>query len=151
MIRNAASLLVYLALPEEVSLDIFIHHQLNIKKLYAPRMVLDSIRILRLHGLHKVSENQWHIREPILQNDTFSAVDYITPSIDLALIPGIAFDPNGNRIGFGKGYFDRFLKTADVPTKIGIAFECQMIDELPHEATDIPMDYIITEKRIYRP
>lgn len=65
-------------------------------------------------------------------------------SINLFLIPGIAFDKKGYRLGFGKGYYDRLLKTIHRP-KIGVCYGYQLIDELPHERHDIKVNAIITE------
>ncbi len=68
--------------------------------------------------------------------------------IDIALIPGIAFDKSGSRIGFGKGYYDRFLLEFK-GIKAGICYDFQVLDEIPSSEHDIKMDMIITEKRIY--
>lgn len=68
--------------------------------------------------------------------------------IDIALIPGIAFDRHGNRTGFGKGYYDRFLSEFK-GVKIGICYDFQVQPSVPADAHDIKMDFIITEKRIY--
>lgn len=67
--------------------------------------------------------------------------------IDLLLVPGVGFDKRGYRLGYGKGYFDRFLKDFK-GKKIGLCFEAQLIDEIPIEDQDICMDVLITEKRI---
>ena len=69
--------------------------------------------------------------------------------IELVLVPGAVFDIKGNRIGYGAGYYDRFLSKLDesIP-KIALAYDFQIVDKItPHEH-DVPMDYIITEKRI---
>lgn len=70
-------------------------------------------------------------------------------NIDLMLVPGIAFDRHGNRLGQGGGFYDRFLPylSADSMT-IGIAFDEQVVDEVPHEATDCRVDYIVTPTRV---
>lgn len=68
--------------------------------------------------------------------------------IDLVMAPGIAFSKSGDRIGFGKGYYDKLL--ADYKgKKVGICYDFQVIDEIPVSVNDIKMDMIITEKRIY--
>jgi 5-formyltetrahydrofolate cyclo-ligase len=67
---------------------------------------------------------------------------------DIALTPGVAFTEKGERLGYGRGYYDRWFSKNQVKTKIGIAFEVQIIDELPTEETDIPLDILVTEKRI---
>lgn len=69
--------------------------------------------------------------------------------IDLVLVPGICFDRNGARIGFGKGYYDRFLKDTDA-YKIGLCYEFQIIDEICVSNHDIKMDAIISESGILK-
>ncbi|MDR3127463.1 MAG: 5-formyltetrahydrofolate cyclo-ligase [Tannerellaceae bacterium] len=68
-----------------------------------------------------------------------------TDCIDLIIVPGLAFDRQGNRLGRGKGFYDRFLSTLNTP-RIGICFQYQLLDEVPFNVEDIPMDKIITEK-----
>jgi len=69
--------------------------------------------------------------------------------IDLAIIPGVAFDEKGGRIGTGEGYYDRFIPRLSVTTrKVAIAFECQIIQQVPVESHDKHVDIIITEERI---
>lgn len=64
------------------------------------------------------------------------------------VIPGVVFDLRGNRIGYGKGYYDRFLKKLSPnAVTVGLAFDCQIVDSVPVEPTDIPLQYLITPKR----
>lgn len=70
-------------------------------------------------------------------------------AIDLMLIPGIAFDRHGNRLGQGGGYYDRYLMhVRDDCLTIGIAFDEQVVDEVPHEYTDVQVGYIVTPTRV---
>ena len=66
--------------------------------------------------------------------------------IDLWVIPGIGFDLFGNRLGYGGGYYDKVLKGVRA-TVIGLAFDVQVVDKLPVESTDCPVDQIMTETR----
>ncbi len=70
--------------------------------------------------------------------------------IDLIIVPGLAFDDSGSRIGFGKSYYDRFLKQHDGSLKVGLAFESQIVGMVPAEQHDVPVDIIITEERVIR-
>ena len=70
--------------------------------------------------------------------------------IDLVILPGIAFDVNGHRLGWGKAYYDRFLKNLGYIHKIGLAFDFQILNKLPVDIHDISMDKVITEKRIIK-
>ena len=75
-------------------------------------------------------------KRPVAEND-----------IDVIIVPGLAFDRRGGRMGFGAGYYDRLLiKTNAV--KIGLCYDFQLMDSVPSEEHDVPMDYIITEKEI---
>ncbi len=67
--------------------------------------------------------------------------------VDLVITPGLGFTDSGHRIGFGAGYYDRWFASHAVEFKLAVAFEVQIVDSLPIEATDIPVDLIITEKR----
>lgn len=69
-------------------------------------------------------------------------------NIDLVLIPGIVFDKEGHRIGYGFGYYDRFLRKVPKAIKIGLSFEFQVIDKIPREMHDVHVDLIVTEERV---
>ena len=69
-------------------------------------------------------------------------------AIDLILVPGCGFDLEGGRLGRGGGYYDRFLAGQVGVLKVGLCFECQMIDRLPTEAHDQSVDLIVTESRV---
>ncbi len=67
-------------------------------------------------------------------------------AVQVAVVPGIAFDPAGYRLGYGLGFYDRFLPRLSCPS-IGLAYEAQIAPALPHEAHDVPLSCIVTEKR----
>ena len=85
------------------------------------------------------------IKEPIGEG-VFDKHNICEPT--LMILPGSCFDLSGNRMGYGKGYYDRYLEECyDKICKIGVCFSLQLLDEIPDvKATDIPMDYIICEK-----
>ena len=68
--------------------------------------------------------------------------------IDLVVVPGLAFDPTGNRIGYGAGFYDGFLKSLSVP-KIALAYEWQVVPRITPTPSDAPVDGIVTEERCY--
>lgn len=67
----------------------------------------------------------------------------------VVLVPLVGFDKHCNRIGYGGGYYDRFLHQIPLSLKIGIAFSCQEIDAIPSIETDIPLDFVVTEQKIF--
>ncbi len=97
-------------------------------------------------------ENCFGIAEPDI------SLAQATPSwgIDLVLMPLVAFDPAGNRLGMGKGYYDRTLKYLRYrrhwrkPRLIGVAYEFQKVDALPFQPWDVPLDGVVTERAFYR-
>lgn len=70
-------------------------------------------------------------------------------SLDLVIVPGLAFDPTGHRIGYGAGYYDRALPGCTRARKVGVAFELQIVIEVPARPLDVPVDLVVTEKRTY--
>ncbi|MDK2891206.1 MAG: 5-formyltetrahydrofolate cyclo-ligase [Methanoculleus sp.] len=70
--------------------------------------------------------------------------------VEVVVIPMLAFDAEGNRLGYGAGYYDRFLCRYPHPKKIGIAFSCQQAQSIPADENDVKMDCIVTEKGIIR-
>ena len=84
-------------------------------------------------------------RDTICTNGLIAA-----PSIEIAVIPGVAFDLSGNRLGYGCGYYDKFLSLeAPQACRVGLAYSCQVVDTLPVQPHDVPMDILVTEKEVY--
>lgn len=113
-----------------------------IKRINEGRIIIAS----EVFDLDKdLEKGYFGIHEPVK-----GAIREICPSqIDLAVVPGVAFDINRNRIGFGAGYYDRFLTdTGKECFKVGIAYEFQIYENVPADVYDIPMDIIITEDRL---
>ena len=89
--------------------------------------------------------NRYGIAEPSLR-----CAALIPPGeLELVLAPGLAFDKNGYRLGWGGGYYDRFLASCPKAFRLGIAFEEQILDGVAHEALDIPMDAVATDRTVY--
>jgi 5-formyltetrahydrofolate cyclo-ligase len=85
----------------------------------------------------------WGIPEP--QFDKAEAIE----RIEAVLVPGLAFDESGNRLGFGQGYYDRVLQ-GYLGRKVGLAYDFQVLNKIPHTATDLVCDWIVTEMRVIR-
>lgn len=99
---------------------------------------------IEIKSLDELSPGTFGILEPAGEKG-------ISPEeIDLVVVPGVAFDKKGNRMGYGAGYYDSFLpKLRPEVKKVAIAFEMQVTDSLPAEEHDVKMDLIITENTIY--
>lgn len=81
--------------------------------------------------------------------DASRAAAYPATAYDMIIVPLVVFDEYCNRIGFGGGWYDRFLKSQPQALKIGFAFESQRASEIPVESHDIQLDMIITESTVY--
>ncbi|MAH33246.1 5-formyltetrahydrofolate cyclo-ligase [archaeon] len=90
----------------------------------------------------------------ILEHKEHHIKKFDIADIDLVIVPGVVFDKSGHRIGYGHGYYDRFLDNLEKinknAVKIGLAYDFQIADKIPIEKHDVPVDKIVTEKRIIR-
>jgi 5-formyltetrahydrofolate cyclo-ligase len=102
-----------------------------------------SLRLSYLRDFTALVPSTFGVPEPIGSEIPAAAQD-----IDTIILPMLGFDRKGGRIGYGAGYYDRFLSKNVNLQKIGIAFACQEIDSIPVDENDIRMDYIITEEGI---
>jgi 5-formyltetrahydrofolate cyclo-ligase len=103
-----------------------------------------SLTLSKLDKWDDLSVGSYNILEP--KKDSISEINL--DCIDLIIVPGVGFDEKGNRIGHGKGYYDKLLKNSKQVTSIGLSFECQILKSIPTGVYDIPVDKIVTEKRI---
>lgn len=110
------------------------------REMVYPRVEGERISLYAVESLHELVPGAFGIREPVPRHPAFML------SVDLVVIPGVAFTRQGARCGRGKGYYDRLL--ASLPPavmKIGVCFERQLVEEMPLEAHDILMDLVVTE------
>lgn len=99
-----------------------------------------SLKHIRLHSFGDLIVNKWGIREP---EEAEEAVD--PKELDLIIIPMAAADKSGNRLGYGKGFYDRFLANTKAK-KVGLVFHQFLFDDIPVEEFDEKLDMIITEE-----
>ncbi|MBU1992529.1 MAG: 5-formyltetrahydrofolate cyclo-ligase [Patescibacteria group bacterium] len=140
--HDAKNILLYSEINGEVGTEVLIEKWANSKNICIPKIAGTKMHAKRIQSTKDLQKGRFGIKEPNGQNDEV-APEYI----DLIFVPGIGFDLTGHRIGFGLGYYDRFLKKTNC-LKIGLAYEFQIIDNVPGEPHDVPVDMIITEKRI---
>ena len=133
---EAETVMLYSSLPDEVDTHDFLERWRNKKRIILPTVVGDDIIPVELSKETDFAIGDFNILEP--QNEPYNG------NYDLIVVPGVAFDKNGNRIGRGKGYYDRFLCKHLEVKRIGICFDFQLVDEVPTEDNDIRMDEIIS-------
>jgi 5-formyltetrahydrofolate cyclo-ligase len=135
---NATKLLLYWSMDDEVFTHDFIQKWAPFKEIYLPVINGNSLVLRQFTTIDKMkAESRFGIYEP--QGKDFSNWN----EIEYAIIPGVAFDINNNRLGRGKGFYDRILNSINA-VKMGVCFDFQLIDNVPIEPTDIPMDKVMT-------
>lgn len=142
--KDAATVMAYISAFKEISASYVISDAIKSKRLVVPVSNTQNCTITPsyLKSENELIKGAYGIYEPrTIEKAEIS-------SIDIAIIPGVAFDRRGGRLGFGKGYYDRFLSEYK-GLKIGFCYEFQLVDRLPLDSHDVKMDMIITEKRIY--
>ena len=141
-LHEAKVILCYYSLPDEV----YTHQLLDDlvaegKTVLLPKVIDETQMELRVYtGAQDLEEGAYHIMEPVGERFTDFAL------IDIALVPGVAFDTEGHRLGRGKGYYDRFLRTMGTVLNvrtIGVCFDYQKVESVPVETYDMPVDEVV--------
>lgn len=137
--RDAATVMIYWSVRGEVNTHDFIRKWAGKKRLVLPSVDGETMNLKIFEGSDAlIAGDLYGIPEP----DGPLFKDH--KSIDLIVVPGVAFDRNNNRMGRGKAYYDRFLSSV-IAKKIGVCFRFQMFDEIPADENDIRMDMVITD------
>ncbi|MBO4943015.1 MAG: 5-formyltetrahydrofolate cyclo-ligase [Muribaculaceae bacterium] len=133
----ARRVLLYHSLPDELSTHLFFESSPSDKIYYLPRVNGLDLEILP-YDRSRMHLGAFRIEEPD-GDDTVDISD-----IDLVIVPAVAFDRQGNRVGRGKGYYDRLLSRSRATT-IGICYDFQLFDEFDTDDFDIPVDYVVAD------
>lgn len=142
--KKANTVLLYISNSNEINTLPLIKESFASKTIVVPKthIISTNLTLHKISGFQDLMEGNHNLMEPA------SETKILSPSkVDLAIIPGIAFDKKGNRIGYGKGYYDRLNKKLKC-NKISLAYNFQIIDNIPAQAHDTPIDIIITENQI---
>lgn len=138
-LREARTIMLYYSLTDEVDTHTIVDSLLlSGKTILLPRVTGDSTMELRRYtGPRDLAPGAYDIMEPT--GEVFTDYD----AVDLAIIPGMAFDANGNRMGRGKGYYDRFLPRLKCAYKIGVCFPFQLVESIPCDEHDVKMNEVV--------
>lgn len=142
--QRAKIIFLYVSKIDEVDTRAFMLSLLKKKKcVVVPRVEEKELHLHTIKNFGHLEKGAFGILEPKKHRPEVKP-----KSIDVAIVPGIAFDRSGHRIGYGHGYFDRLLKKMKC-SKIGLAYDFQMVDNIETHPYDVPVDFVITEKKIY--
>lgn len=146
--QAAKNIMMYLAMPDEPHMEKVISHALSAgKTVCVPHMretrgLMDAAIIA---GLDDLVVGQFNLLTP-----NPATLRLLEPSeLDLIIVPGVAFDKDGRRLGMGAGYYDRFLLKANKTELIGAAWAAQILEKVPTDEHDRPVNYLVTEDGIF--
>ncbi|EFI42497.1 MULTISPECIES: 5-formyltetrahydrofolate cyclo-ligase [Peptoniphilus] len=148
--KKSNHIFIFVSYKKEVNTHKIIKKALKDEKnVYIP--VIDrntmTMNVSCLRDFDSLKENYMGILEP-----TEKDLNFVDPKIiDLVIVPGLAFDKNGYRIGYGGGFYDKFFATIETkPIKLGIGYSMQFVDEVIHDDFDKALDYFLSENQIYK-
>ncbi|MBP2652882.1 MAG: yqgN [Firmicutes bacterium] len=142
--KKAATVMIYLAMPDEPGTDAIIEKALaDGKQVCVPllRQEYGYMDAARIKGLDDLVIGRMSLKMP-----NPASCEIVDPAdVDLIIVPGVAFDLNGNRLGMGAGYYDRFLEEMDEIFLLGLAWSFQVLPNVPSAEHDIKMQQLLTE------
>lgn len=145
--ENAKTIMSFISFGDEVDTHFFIKKSIEDGKRIVVPITISEPRHLKVSHLKNFNELEPGFYNILTPKEEY--LRFIDPKeIDLIITPGVVFDREGYRIGYGGGYYDRFLVNLPKVPKVAIAFDLQLIDQVPKEDFDIPVDYIFTENEI---
>lgn len=120
------------------------------KRIVVPYCVEGELELFHLESMQELTIGMYKILEPRPELRELPEKKVAVAELDLIMVPGVAFDRTGARMGHGFGYYDKLLEHARSSTPlVALAFECQLFEEIPTQAHDVFMDKIITEAAVY--
>ncbi|MDD4636864.1 MAG: 5-formyltetrahydrofolate cyclo-ligase [Bacteroidales bacterium] len=138
---HAKCVFLYYSMPDEVATHAFVMKWAETKEIYLPVIEEGEMKLRIYSPDNRLRIGAYNILEP--QGDLCSDFQLI----DFAIVPGVAFDRLGFRLGRGKGYYDRVLPLLTC-RKAGICFDFQIVQNVPADEWDVPMDYVISEEEL---
>lgn len=147
--KEASKIFIYVSFGAEINTKIIINKALNDgKKIYIPRSDYKTklMEAVQIKSLNELIEDSYGILSPNSENEPIDPNE-----LDLIIMPGVAFDKNGGRMGYGAGFYDRYLKRIAkanhkrIP-KVALAYDVQIVERVPMYKEDMPIDYILSEK-----
>lgn len=138
LFRQARTVLLYWSMEDEVFTHDYVNKWAGEKTILLPCVKGDVLELRVFEGMESLQPGEaFGILEPV--GEIFTDYD----AIDMIVVPGVAFDRQGNRLGRGRGYYDKILKETRVAKKVGICFDFQFVEEVPVDELDVRMDVVV--------
>jgi len=147
--KNAVSIALYCDFRGEVKTDLIVRDAfISGKSVLMPKVKQEdfSLFFIAVSSENELEVNAMGFREPLIERGRKWEVE----DVDLFIVPGVAFDERGNRLGMGKGCYDRALSCVKRENIIALAYEFQLVEEVPSYHHDVKVGWIVTEKRFIR-
>lgn len=150
--QAAGTILFYVDVRDEVrTQEVLASAVRSDKQIVVPYCVENQLKLFSLASMDEMEAGAYRIPEPRAELRSLPEKRVAVEQLDLILVPGLAFDRQGGRIGYGKGYYDRLLAAARRDTLlVALAFDCQIFDGVPMQSHDIYMDAVITESTCHQ-
>jgi len=143
--KKSHTIMFFVSFNSEVHTHEMIKKVLGNKTVVIPKVAHHQIELSVIIDFDNlIPSGKFGILEPI------EVMQIAYKNIDLVLVPGIAFDKEGYRLGYGFGFYDKFLKKVPKAVKIGLAFDFQIVDKVPREEHDVAVDFVVTEERVVK-
>ncbi|SHJ74677.1 5-formyltetrahydrofolate cyclo-ligase [Clostridium cavendishii DSM 21758] len=144
--KECKTIFMYVSMEDEVETKEILKKALELgKHIYVPKVenTQKVMKALRINSLLDLNESGvFGILEPSIDNEE------LKEEADIILVPGLAFDLSGGRLGYGGGFYDKFLKNSKSSKRIALCYDFQIVDEVPMEEFDEKIDFIITENKV---
>ncbi len=149
--QNARTVMFYVDVRSEVRTRNYLSTALTSgKRIVVPYCLDGELELFLLENMDELALGSYRILEPKTELRTLANKKVDVSELDLIIVPGVAYDRRGGRMGHGFGYYDKLMQHARLDTPlVAFGFECQLFDEVPMLSHDIFMDKIITEKAVY--
>ena len=146
--KDAKYILLYADYHNEVATNkIFEDARQRGKKIYFPKVFGQEMEFYSVDSLEELRFGYKGIREP--QENPIKRFFYKKQDTTIMIVPGVALDMKGYRVGYGKGYYDKYLSEKKMISTFALAYAFQILEHVPSDAHDIKMDKIITEELVY--
>ncbi len=137
--KKAKTIGIYVSLPGEVDTIPLIQQALKTHRVCVPKVIKDEMEFYYIRSLNDLKEGIFHVLEPI----THELAD--AKDIDLMIVPMLAFDNQNYRVGYGKGFYDKYFAKDYNGYKLGLAFLYQKVHQIDIDIYDLPLDEILSE------
>lgn len=141
--RHAQNICLYMPIKNEIDFTYLFDEILEQdKQIWLPKIINNQMDFYMYSGKEQMTEGAFHIQEPV------SDVVLDSKSDTFIIMPGAVFSEDGNRIGYGGGYYDRYMTLHPQCTYVAVCYDFQILDTIPNEAHDKKPSFIISEKRM---